>query len=100
MGMTTPETTSAPAGGTVRLMLGSAEDVAKIGPAVENLTQEMRALRQAFTDESRSVREALDVETRALRQDLSGVHGRLTMIGFGLVSAVIAAAVAIILAVT
>jgi hypothetical protein len=74
-------------------------DVVKIGPAVENLTQEMRALRQTFTDESRSLRDALGAETRALHQDLSGVQGRLTMIGFGLVGAVIAAAVAIILAV-
>ena len=80
-------------------MQSLARDVVKIGPAVENLTQEMRALRQTFTDESRSLSDALGAETRALHQDLSGVQGRLTMIGFGLVGAVIAAAVAIILAV-
>lgn len=76
------------------------EDVARIGPAVENLTEEMRALRQTFMEEGRSIREALATETRSLHKDFSGLQGRLTQILLGVVTAVIAAAVAIILAVT
>jgi tetrahydromethanopterin S-methyltransferase subunit B len=76
-----------------------AEEVARIGPAVDKLTTEVSELRKAFTDETRSLRDTMAGDNRALRQELSDLQGRLTMIGFGLVGSVIAAAVAIIIAI-
>jgi hypothetical protein len=77
-----------------------AEEGARLGAAVDSLTQEFRAFRTEMREEMREFRREIHVEMRELHRAFADLQGRLTMIGFGLVGTTIAAAVAIVLNVT
>jgi len=81
--------------------------VERIETRLDHLTEEVRTLRDEMAAEFRGVREEnvdlrreMAAEFRSVRAELNALHGRLAMIGFGLVGSVLASAVAVILAIS
>ena len=90
-----------------------AEEVAKIGPAVEHLAEEttslrdglaeeVRALRQTITEESRALRQSFEAESRSLNGALLRTQEQLGrygwMIGLALLGVVATLIVALVTA--
>ena len=71
---------------------------ARIDASLQDVRDEVRALRGDLGDEVRGLRGDLRDEVRALRGDFSALQDRLVQIGFGLVGVLIAALLVLIVA--
>ena len=76
------------------------EEVRTLRSVVHELRGDSREFRRLVLEEFRSLREQIAADNRSIREELSTLHGRLALIGFGLVGSVLASAVAVIVAIS